>query len=105
MTAADLPHSARGDRADIVVVVVESGLTTDVKRGENHGKVLTHAPVVRYLATIGQIAADESRAAAVADIPLAPTGSAIPRRSSRSCRNAWPRDPGVCIGGVKNPRP
>jgi predicted protein tyrosine phosphatase len=33
--------------------------------------VLKHAPVVRYLATIGQVAADGATAAAAADIPLA----------------------------------
>jgi hypothetical protein len=66
-----LPHVTRGDRADIMLVVTESGLITDVKRGENHGKVLKHAPVVRYLATIGQIAADGTGASATADIPLA----------------------------------
>jgi hypothetical protein len=55
VTVSDLPPLPRGDRADIVVMVTERGLSTDVKRGENHGKVLAHAPVVRYLATIGQI--------------------------------------------------
>lgn len=71
LTISDLPHAARGDRADIILVVTESGLTTDVKRGENHGKVLKHAPVVRYLATIGQVPADAAAASAAADIPLA----------------------------------
>ena len=71
VAASDIPHAARGDRADIIVLVTESGLTTDVKRGENHGKVLRHAPVVRYLATIGQIAGDGSTSgSASADIPL-----------------------------------
>jgi hypothetical protein len=55
VTVSDLPPLPRGDRADIILMVTERGLTTDVKRGENHGKVLAHAPVVRYLATIGQI--------------------------------------------------
>jgi hypothetical protein len=69
---ADLPHPARGDRADIIVLITESGLTTDVKRGENHGKVLKHAPVVRYLATVGQTEGDASSGSARADIPLSP---------------------------------
>jgi len=71
VAVSDLPSPARGDRADIILVVTERGLSTDVKRGENHGKVLTHAPVVRYLATIGQVAVDGATAAAAADIPLA----------------------------------
>ena len=66
----DLPRVPRGDRADIIVMVTESGLTTDVKRGENHGKVLTHAPVVRYLAAIGQIAAESTSGAARGDVAL-----------------------------------
>ena len=72
VTATDLPRAARGDRADIVVAITESGLRTDVKRGENHGRTLAHAPVVRYLATIGTVPADgSSSASARADIPLA----------------------------------
>ena len=71
VAASDLPHAGRGDHADIIVAVTESGLSTDVKHGENHGKVLKHAPVVRYIATIGQVAADGSIASARADLPLA----------------------------------
>jgi hypothetical protein len=56
LTISDLPPVPRGDRADIVLVITESGLSTDVKRGENHGRVLKHAPAVRYLTTVGQIA-------------------------------------------------
>lgn len=68
----DLPPIARGDRADIIVMVTESGLTTEVKRGENHGKVLKHAPVVRYLAAIGQIAGDATSGSARADVAIDP---------------------------------
>jgi hypothetical protein len=72
VAASDLPRLGRGDRADLIVAVTESGLRTDVKRGENHGRTLTHAPVVRHLATIGQIAVDGSTSgSAHADIPLA----------------------------------
>ena len=70
VAVSDLPRAARGDRADIILIVTESGLATDVKRGENHGKVLKHAPVVRYLATIGQVAVDGSSASAAADVAL-----------------------------------
>jgi hypothetical protein len=69
----DLPPIGRGDRADIVLAVTERGLTTDVKRGENHGKVLAHAPVVRYMATIGRIAdGASSGTASGGDLALAP---------------------------------
>jgi len=55
VTVSDLPPLPRGDRAEIIVMVTERGLSTDVKRGENQGKVLAHAPVVRYQATIGHV--------------------------------------------------
>jgi hypothetical protein len=72
VTVTHLPQVARGDRADIIVLVTERGLRTDVKRGENHGRTLLHAPVVRYLATIGHIADDGAPVGATrADIPLA----------------------------------
>lgn len=66
VTVSELPPFAKGDRADIILAVTESGLTTDVKRGENHGRVLKHAPVVRYLATIGMIAAGSTGGSATA---------------------------------------
>jgi hypothetical protein len=71
VAVSGLPRIARGDRADIVVMITESGLTTDVKRGENHGRILSHAPVVRYLAAIGRIEGDATTASARAEIPLA----------------------------------
>jgi len=70
VTVTDLPRVAHGDRADIVLVIAERGLSTEVKRGENHGKLLRHAPVVRYLSTIGQIAADGSSGSARATLAL-----------------------------------
>jgi len=70
VTVSDLPRIARGDHAEILIAVTERGLLTDVKRGENHGKLLKHAPVVRYLATIGTIAADATGGSAHANISL-----------------------------------
>jgi len=63
-----LPVSGR-DRADVVVAITEDHLQTDVKRGENHGRTLTHAAVVRSMTTIGRAAADGPTSAS-ADIPL-----------------------------------
>jgi hypothetical protein len=45
----------RGERADVVVAVAEDGLRSDVTRGENRGRTLTHAAVVRSMTTIGQV--------------------------------------------------
>jgi hypothetical protein len=42
-------------RAEVVLVAVEDGLVTDVGRGENRGKTLSHDAVVRFLETIGEI--------------------------------------------------
>jgi hypothetical protein len=54
LTASNLPPIPRGDHADIVVAVTEDRLRSDVKSGENRGRTLTHAAVVRRLATIGE---------------------------------------------------
>ena len=67
---SDLPRASRGDHAEIVVAVTEARLKSAVQRGENHGKPLTHAAVVRYMATIGQAVAD-GPASVRAEIPLA----------------------------------
>ncbi len=52
VVATDLPP--RSDRADIVVAVVEDRLQSNVTRGENHGRTLTHTAVVRRLIAIGE---------------------------------------------------
>jgi len=44
----------RRDRADILVAVAEDGLQTNVRAGENAGRTLIHAAVVRRLVTIGE---------------------------------------------------
>ena len=51
-TVSGLPPSSPGDRADLLVAVTEDRLRTDVKRGENQGRTLTHAAVVRDLRTV-----------------------------------------------------
>src|SRR5262249_18133765 len=40
---ADLPAPGRGDHTDVIVVITEDGLRSNVTRGENHGRTLTHA--------------------------------------------------------------
>lgn len=54
-TVESLPRFDPADRADLLVAVVEDGLRSDVKRGENAGRVLTHAAVARLLTLAGQI--------------------------------------------------
>jgi hypothetical protein len=52
--ANQLPPLTSGDHGDIIVAIIEDHLRTDVKRGENQGRTLTHAAVVRTLQTIGE---------------------------------------------------
>ena len=54
VTVDSLPASAASDRADLLVAVTEDRLRTEVKRGENQGRTLTHAAVVRDLRTVAE---------------------------------------------------
>ena len=69
----DVPEALAGHgAADIVVAVAEDGLVTHVKRGENNGRTLSHAGVVRSLTTVGRIEAGARTATAHASLTLAP---------------------------------
>ena len=70
VTVADLPAIPHGESADIVVAVVEDGLSSQVRAGENKGRVLTHAAVVRALTPIGE--ATPAHAAARTDVTIPP---------------------------------
>ena len=70
VAATQLPPLTPGDHADLVVAIIEDHLRTEVKRGENQGKTLTHAAVVRTLQTIGEVSGDA--AASRARITLSP---------------------------------
>jgi hypothetical protein len=87
VTVNDLPRLGRGDRADIIVAITEDHLRSSVTRGENHGRTLTHAAVVRSMTTIGQAA--EGTASAHGDIPIAA---------------GWQRDQLKVIAFVQEPR-
>jgi hypothetical protein len=54
VAVSNLPASSPGDRAEIIVAVTEDLLRTEVKRGENQGRTLTHAAVVREMRTVGE---------------------------------------------------
>jgi hypothetical protein len=72
IAVSDLPQASRRDRDEVVVAVTEDQLKTDVKHGENHGRVLTHAAVVRSLVTVGDVAS--SSATARLSVPRVPFG-------------------------------
>lgn len=53
--AGDVPEVSRGDRADVILAITESGLMSNVARGENAGRRLTHSAVTRRMVKIGTI--------------------------------------------------
>ncbi|HSO73240.1 MAG TPA: DUF1223 domain-containing protein, partial [Blastocatellia bacterium] len=50
---ASLPSGTTGDTADVLLAITESGLRSNVSRGENAGRELTHTAVVRSLSNVG----------------------------------------------------
>jgi hypothetical protein len=50
-----LPAVSDGDAAEVLLAVTESNLSTNVARGENAGRRLSHAGVVRSLTVIGSV--------------------------------------------------
>ncbi len=67
------PTLSRKGAADIVIAVTEDGLTTQVKRGENGGRTLSHSAVVRTLTTAGQVGAKERTMRVTSAVPLKST--------------------------------
>jgi hypothetical protein len=72
--ASNLPQSPT-DRAEVLVAITEDRLRTDVTRGENHGRTLVHAAVVRRL-----------------DVAGVATGSAATAEHTTTIAPDWRRD-------------
>lgn len=53
---ADVPPEAAKEKLEAFVAVTEDGLTSEVTRGENHGRTLHHDAVVRMLVSAGTAA-------------------------------------------------
>jgi hypothetical protein len=51
------PKPSDGDAAEVLLAITEGGLSSDVARGENSGRKLTHAGVVRRLTKLGELGA------------------------------------------------
>lgn len=49
------PSSARASKADVTLAVTEDGLVSDVRRGENADRTLSHVAVVRVLQTMARV--------------------------------------------------
>jgi len=62
VTASSLPSFTRGDRGESVVAIAEDGLRSNVRAGENGGRTLVHAAVVRRLMTIGDARGEQASA-------------------------------------------
>jgi hypothetical protein len=54
-------------KAEVLLAITEDGLSTDVGKGENGGKTLHHAAVVRWLRRIGDVS--EGKFANTIDVP------------------------------------
>jgi hypothetical protein len=67
----EVPDDVVHDAADIVVAITENGLVTHVKRGENGGRTLSHAGVVRSLSAVGRLEANARTGSASSSLPLA----------------------------------
>jgi hypothetical protein len=63
-----LPPVSADDTAEVLLAVTESGLRSDVARGENSGRRLTHTAVVRQLSVIGTAATASSEAFTAAPV-------------------------------------
>jgi hypothetical protein len=70
----DVPIGAANDDAEVWLAITESNLSTRVGAGENSGRTLEHAPVVRRLRSLGKIAGPtfHARASMDADIGWRP---------------------------------
>jgi hypothetical protein len=56
--ARDVPPAPPGDRNEVWLALTESGLESRVERGENAGRRLAHAPIVRVLRALGTVSGD-----------------------------------------------
>lgn len=62
---ANLPSDSKGETVEVMLAITESGLRSNVSRGENAGRKLTHTAVVRKLTSLGVVdAASDSFSAA-----------------------------------------
>jgi len=60
------------ERADVMVAVTQNRLTTDVRRGENRGRQLTHSAVVHSLTTLGTFSSTAGSFSSRMVVPVAP---------------------------------
>ena len=66
----NLPQVTANDTAEVLLAITESNLLSNVARGENAGRSLTHTAVVRQLQTVGEVAAGSNSFTADATLPF-----------------------------------
>lgn len=73
LRVASLPPVARGDTAQVLLAVVEDGIRSEVSRGENAGRKLSHTAVVRALEVVGDVATEQAVFEKRIDLTLGPS--------------------------------
>ena len=68
VNVAGVPASSADDAPELWLAITESGLATDVRAGENAGRRLAHAPVVRRLRSLGRISGGAVHTTATLDL-------------------------------------
>lgn len=77
-----LPAVSAGNTVEVLLALTESELSTSVPRGENGGRTLSHASVVRHLSVIGT--ANKEAAVAFEGQPLLTLNRAWKRKNLRA---------------------
>jgi len=65
------PDDAKSGDLDVVLALVENGLVSEVKAGENARRTLHHSAVTRRLEVVGSLPKDATSGTATAKLPLA----------------------------------
>ena len=68
----NISEISKTENATVFVAIAEDNLSTNVKRGENSGRVLEHASVVRELKTIGLVSGGNSTFSAESTLEFLP---------------------------------
>lgn len=78
----NMPAISAGDTAEVMLAITESNLRTDVPRGENAGRRLRHASVVRQLNSLGAINPQQGKSFTAA--PIINIGKGVKREQLRA---------------------
>ena len=76
----DAPPAVVREKADLMVAVTQDRLTTDVQRGENRGRRLTHSAVVRSLTVLGSFSVPDRTFTTTTTLAVAPEWNAAELR-------------------------